>query len=197
MSQKVLEKVDPSIERGVLITESFQINKIIFLIAIALVLKAILNYTPPLIPLKVGDKAPAFSLKLREGTIFDFSPSHASHSITGGGKPMVIFFYANWCPCSNHSAPLLKQAFEEFSSSGVSFIGIGIQDKEEELNGFIERHKLHFNTGFDIKQEIARSFGVATTPTTIFVNKEGKIDSIFVGKIKKYDDISERVRKTL
>jgi len=191
------QKVDTSIERGAPISESFQINKIIILVAVALVLRGILNYTPPITPLKVGDKAPNFSLKLVDGTTFNFTPHHAHHHESSGadGKPMVMFFYANWCPCSNASAQFLKQAFEEFSE--VALIGIGIQDNETDLSKFLEKHNLKFPAGFDLKQEIARRYGVTTTPTTIFIHKEGKIDSIFVGKIKKYEEVSERVRKIL
>jgi len=193
------EKVDTSIERGASITESFKINKIILLVAAALVLRGFFNYSPPITPLKVGDNAPEFSLKLRDGKTFNFSVASQSHHHEGAGagnlKPTVIFFYANWCPCSNASAQFLKQASEKFN--GAAFVGIGIQDNETDLNTFINNHKLEFPAGFDLKQEIARSYGVSTTPTTIFINKNGKIDSIFVGKIKKYDEISERVRKIL
>lgn len=187
--------MDTSIERGASISESFQINKIIILVAVALVLRGILNYTPPITPLRTGDKAPNFSLKLVNGTIFNFSPDHMHHhqGLSADGKPLVMFFYANWCPCSNASAQFLKQAYEEFS--GVDLIGIGIQDNETDLSNFLEKHKLKFPAGFDLKQEIARSYGVTTTPTTIFINKEAKIDSIFVGKIKKYEEVSERIEK--
>jgi peroxiredoxin len=187
--------VDTSIERGASIIESFQINKIIILVAVALVLRGILNYTPPITPLKVGDNAPDFSLKLTDGATFSYSPHHAHHHEGSGAseKPMVMFFYANWCPCSNASAQFLKQSSEEFG--GVNFVGIGIQDNETDLSKFLEKHNIKFPAGFDLKQEVARSYGVATTPTTIFVNREGKIDSIFVGKIKKYEDILERIEK--
>jgi len=190
MRRGILEnRVDTvSIEvKKVSITESFHINKIIILISIALILRAILNYTPPITPLKVGDRAPAFSLNFKEGTALDFNGIK--------GNPTVLFFYANWCPCSHLSAPLIKQAFEEFYVKGVNFIGIGFQDKEADLMKFIERHKLKFPSGADKKQEIAGSYGVSTPPTTIFINREGKITSIFVGKIKKYEEISERIRK--
>ena len=200
MNQVISEKkvdLDTSIERGAPISESFQINKIIILVAVVLVLRGILNYTPPITPLKLGDNAPDFSLKLVDGTTFSFSPHSAHHHEGSGadGRSMVMFFYANWCPCSNASAQFLKQASEEFS--GVTLIGIGIQDNEIDLSKFLEKHKLKFPAGFDLKQEIARSYGVSTTPTTIFIDKNGKIDSIFVGKIKKYEEVSERVRKIL
>ncbi|MBI3599942.1 MAG: TlpA family protein disulfide reductase [Nitrospinae bacterium] len=177
----------PTVNKGVSATESFHINKIIILISIALILRAILNYTPPITPLKVGDSAPAFLLNLKDGTVLNFN------SIKG--NPTVIFFYANWCPCSNLSAPFIKQAFEEFGHKGVNFISIGFQDKETDLMKFIERHKLQFPSGADKEQEIAGSYGVSTPPTTIFINREGKITSIFVGKIKKYEDVAERIRK--
>ena len=177
------------IDRGVSIYGSFDANKIILLISIALILRAILNYTPPITPLKVGDSAPLFLLKVKDGTTLN--------SDILRGKPAVLFFYANWCPCSNQSAQFLKQAFEEFNTKGVSFIAIGFQDNETDLNKFTERHKLQFPSGVDKRQEIARSYGVSTPPTTIFINREGKINSIFVGKIKVYDTILERISKIL
>lgn len=195
------QRAEINIEKRVSITETFRINTIIILVSLALVLRAVLNYTPPIIPLKVGDTAPEFSLKLKNGSDLRFSPLSTFVSQDGSkqekGEPTVLFFYANWCPCSNASAPFLKQASEEFTNEGVNFIGIGFQDSESDLNKFIEKYNLRFLAGVDKQQEIARSYGVSTPPTTIFINKEGKIDSIFVGKIKKYEDISERIKKII
>lgn len=166
---------------------SFQFNRIVLLVAAGLILRAFFLYEPPLVPLQMGDAVPEFQLEL-------FNGKKLGHA-TIMGAPHVFFFFANWCPCANHSAPLLKRAFEEYSGKGIQFVGVGFQDKREDLRAFAERHKLPFPVGSNDQDATAKAFGIGTPPTTIFVDSHGKVSSIFTGKIKKYEDLKEFLEK--
>ncbi len=171
------------------ISESFNWNKIILLIAAGLILRAFFLFETPIMPLQVGDSTPDFRLELFDGK-----------EITGKGilgKPHVFFFFAGWCPCANLSVPFLKRAHEEYASKGVSFVGVGFQDTRESLNSFVSRHNLTFPAGPDVNNEVGNLFGIATPPVTVFVNSEGKIASIFSGKVKKYEDLQPHLEKLI
>lgn len=169
------------------LAETFNINKVILLAAAALILRAFFVYEEPLIPLKVGDPVPEFHLSLFNGNRLEMKDIL--------GAPHVFFFYANWCPCANHSAPLFNKAYEEYSGKGIKFVAVGFQDKRDALESFIHRHKVQYTAGPDEKSEVSKLFGIATPPTTIFVDSQGRVASIFVGKIKKYTELTEHLDK--
>lgn len=160
-------------------------NQIIFFVAILILLNALLNHSIASKPelLKVGDSIPQFELKLIGGgkvTESDFA-----------GKPAVYFFYANWCPCSHRSIGHIQKAEREHGPSGLAMMAIGIQDTSENLKEFANRYRIDFPVSVEGGDAVARSMGVKTTPTTIFVDKDGAVRSIFVGKIDEYGRLAD------
>ncbi|MBI5186602.1 MAG: TlpA family protein disulfide reductase [Nitrospinae bacterium] len=171
------------------IAETFNLNKIILLVAAALVLRAFFVYEEPLVPLKVGDHVPDFHLSLFNGKQLNQKDIM--------GAPHVFFFYANWCPCANFSIQFFNKAHVEYSGKGIKFVAVGFQDKKDALESFIQRHQVPFTAGPDEKSDVSKLFGIATPPTTVFVNSDGSVASIFSGKIKKYSELTEYLEKLL
>lgn len=169
------------------IMETFNLKRMVLLAAAALVLRAFFIYETPLVPLQIGDQVPEFNLELFDGGSVD------SKKIIG--VPHVLFFFANWCPCANLSAPFIKRAFEDYSPKGIKFLGVGFQDAKDNLASFVERHKLSFASGADTENEAGKAFGIGTPPTTVFLNSKGKIEFIFAGKIRKYEELTTRLEK--
>ncbi len=167
----------------------FQTNKVILLVAAGLVFRALLYYTPQVNTLKIGEPAPTFNLKLTTGEIIN------SEGLKG--RPKVLFFYANWCPCSHNSAALVQKTYEEYREKGIDFISIGIQDTEADLKTFVQRHGFAFYTGIDTTGKISDSFGVITTPTTIIIDKSGKISGLMIGQIKTLKALEERISEVI
>jgi len=136
---------------------------------------------------KVGATAPAFILKLVNGgsaTLDNFK-----------GKPIVITFMASWCPCSNESAPVFKEAYSKYNPRGVEFLMIGIQDSESKFKKFVEKKEFPFPSGFDKGDKIARLYGVNAPPTTFFIDKDGKIARAFYGKLIEIEKLSAWVEE--
>lgn len=169
--------------------KSVPINKVIFLLAAGLVFRAFLYYNPPVNTLKVGEPAPDVVIKLTSGDTLK--------SETFKGNPLVLFFYANWCPCSHNSAALVQNAYEEYRGNGINFISIGIQDGESDLRSFVKRHGFTFHTALDTGGKISDAFGVTTTPTTIIIDRDGKIGGLIVGQIKTLNALEEKINGTI
>ena len=98
----------------------------------------------------------------------------------------LYFFYAGWCPCSHASAPWIKKALADNAGAGLQAFGVGIQDKTAKLTEFARLHKLDFPVAVQGGQALADQTGVAITPTTLFVDENGVIKSVFVGKIERW-----------
>ncbi|MFQ5430884.1 MAG: peroxiredoxin family protein [Nitrospinota bacterium] len=160
-------------------------NQTIILFALAILLNALLNQSiagrPDL--LKIGDKIPSFQLKAISGV-----------NVSGAdfvGKPTVYFYYADWCPCSHASVKYIKKARADYRDAGLAFMAIGMQGTSDKLEEFAKKYELDFPVSVKGGDDVARSMGVRTTPTTLFVDEAGVVCSIFVGKIKKYEEISD------
>ncbi len=127
-------------------------------------------------PLQVGTKAPPFKLELISGGQADMEAPH--------GNGHVITFMSSWCPCSNESIPLIKEAHQRFAKQDIAFLLVGIQDPESKFDAFVEKWQLPFPAGYDEGNEIARAYGVSAPPTTIFVDRDGLVKRVFYGNIK-------------
>jgi len=131
---------------------------------------------------RIGEPAPQFTLNLIGGgsvTLNDFRD-----------KPLVVTFMASWCPCSNESAPVFKEAYNRYNPKGVQFLMIGIQDSETKFTKFVDKKQFPFPTGFDKGDKIARLYGVNAPPTTFFITREGKIGRAFYGKLVEIEKLS-------
>ena len=115
-----------------------------------------------------------FVLKLFDGSDFRLSDHR--------GKPVFINFWASWCiPCAEEM-PAIEQVYKEYSKKGVIFIGIAIDDTETKAKKFIDRFKLSFPIGLD-PGEIHKSYPLYGVPTTLFVDKQGKINYLHMGGV--------------
>ncbi len=128
------------------------------------------------VPLKVGIVAPPFTLTLIDGGTVDME------RVNGNGH--ILTFMASWCPCSNESIPLMKQAHARYQAQCIEFLMIGIQDAESKFERFVDKWEFAFPAGYDSGDRIAHTYGVTAPPTTIFIDREGKVQRVFYGNIK-------------
>ena len=101
------------------------------------------------------------------------------------GKPVVINFWASWCPPCREEAPILEEVWRRYRDKGVTFIGVDIQDAEADAQAYIEEFGITYPNGPDIGGRITIDYGVGGIPVTFFVNREGLIVSRWVGAINE------------
>lgn len=130
--------------------------------------------------LQVGEKTIPFTLELLDGKQF--------RTEQYAGKGLVITFMSSWCPCSNESLPLMKQAYSEHKNDRVAFLMIGIQDSRSKFEKFVKKWDTPFPAGYDSGDRIAKDYGVSSPPTTFFIDKNGIVKRAFYGNIAKKPD---------
>ena len=96
-------------------------------------------------------------------------------------KVVVFDFWASWHePCAE-ILPLIKLVSDEFADKGVMFLAINIREDEQQINAFLQKHKLNVPVAMDTDGSITESFLVETLPKTIVVGKNGIIESVHDG----------------
>lgn len=101
------------------------------------------------------------------------------------GKPIVINFWASWCPPCRIEAPLLERAWRAYKDRGPVFLGVNIQDRREDALSYMREFNVTYPNGPDPNGEIAIDYGVSGLPVTFFVSREGQIVRRWVGAVER------------
>ena len=134
---------------------------------------------------RIGKPAPPFSMTLLGGGEFRLE-DHA-------GSPLVINFWASWCPPCRDESPGFERVWRKYRESGVQFVGVDIQDTEAEAARYMEEFGLTFPNGRDPDGKITVEYGVIGLPVTFFVGANGVVEGRWVGAVPE-DKLEERTR---
>lgn len=121
-------------------------------------------------PIK-GEGAPAFQLAYQDGVIIDSSSLR--------GKPILLNFWATWCgPCRREMPAIVAQAQ---ANEDVIIIAVNEMEALKQLQPFVEEFEMERIVARDIDGKSSKRFGVQGLPTSIFIDRDGKIAAIWQG----------------
>ncbi|MGI6608465.1 MAG: TlpA family protein disulfide reductase [Erysipelotrichaceae bacterium] len=104
------------------------------------------------------------------------------------GKPVVLNFWASWCPPCQMEMPEFQQMYLE-SGDDIQFLMINITDGSKETQkkatDFINENEYTFPVLFDLKSNAAAVYGIQSLPTTLFIDAEGNFIAYATGAIDK------------
>lgn len=132
-------------------------------------------------------QAPPFTLPSLEGqekTLEEFK-----------GRPILLHFWATWCPPCREEMPLFQKIYSELSASGLVIIGINVGDSPEIVRNFVRELGISFPILLDEKGEIANKYGVRGLPTTFWIDPGGKIVDVTLGGPLPEDFLLENLQK--
>ncbi|MFC1881024.1 TlpA family protein disulfide reductase [Thermodesulfobacteriota bacterium] len=124
----------------------------------------------------VNRPAPDFSLKTFKGNTISLEDLR--------GKPVVINFWASWCPPCRIEAPLIERTWRAYKNRGLIFLGVNIQDREEDALSYIREFDITYPNGPDPTGEITIDYGVSGLPVTFFISNKGEVVRRWVGAIE-------------
>ena len=93
-------------------------------------------------------------------------------------------FWASWCVPCRAEALALEDAWQKYKEQGVVFLGINIQDREEDARRFLEEFGVTYINGRDSAAKIAVDYGVWGIPETFFIDAHGRITYKHVGEVR-------------
>ncbi|MBQ8208061.1 MAG: TlpA family protein disulfide reductase [Clostridia bacterium] len=122
--------------------------------------------------------APDFSMADREGNSFKLSDFR--------GKPVILNFWASWCPPCKSEMPDFESAYKEYGED-INFIMLNVTDGSRETvetaKSFIESAGYTFPVYFDTGLEGSIAYGASSIPMTFFIDAEGKMVAYGMGML--------------
>jgi cytochrome c biogenesis protein CcmG, thiol:disulfide interchange protein DsbE len=124
----------------------------------------------------IARPAAAFTLTLFDGNTLD------SKELLG--KAVLLNFWASWCVPCRAEARALETAWQKYKDRDVVFLGVNIQDKEEDARAFLKEFGITYLNGPDSGGKIAIDYGVWGIPETFFIDPQGSITYKHAGELR-------------
>jgi thiol-disulfide isomerase/thioredoxin len=106
------------------------------------------------------------------------------------GKPLLINFWATWCPPCVEELPLLERFYSQNKAKSVQIIGLAA-DKPEAVRAFLKKLPLTFSIGVTDLSGIAlsKSWGnlAGGLPFSVMLAADGHVMQRKMGKLSEED----------
>ena len=90
------------------------------------------------------------------------------------GKPMIVEFWATWCPPCRSSIPHLNEIYAKYKDKGLQIVGITDEDRAK-IKKFEKEVPIEYAVGLDANGKYAKPFGIQGIPHAVLVDKTGKV----------------------
>ncbi len=106
------------------------------------------------------------------------------------GKPLLVNFWATWCPPCIEELPLLSSFYDENRDNGWQLLGLAV-DQAEPVKRFLARTPVSFPvamaglSGVDLTRQLGNEAG--GLPFTVVFDAEGKLQHRKIGQVKPAD----------
>jgi len=141
-----------------------------------------------IIGLELGTVGPAAAVQTLAGQPVDLA------RYVGKG-PVLMEFWATWCPNCAELEPTMKAMYAKYSSQ-VAFVGVAvsINQSPERVRRYVEKHELPWAQVFDKKGNASGAYDAPATSYVVVLDKAGKV--VYTGLGGK-QDLEAAIKKAL
>ncbi|ULG71046.1 thiol-disulfide oxidoreductase ResA [Macrococcus brunensis] len=125
----------------------------------------------------VGDDAPEFELQKMDGSTVKMSDYK--------GKGVILNFWGTWCEPCKREMPALSENYEEYKGKDVEVLAIHLRKTPQQVEQFFSglKKEVHLPVAYDNDNEVADAYGIDPLPTTVVIDKNGKVKAIHKGEM--------------
>lgn len=121
------------------------------------------------------------------GTTLDGEPLDVSAL---RGQVVVLNFWASWCAPCRAEAATLNEVAARTAEQGVRFVGVNVKDELAPAQAFERKQQVSYPSLYDQPGRLLLLFRRAipqTPPTTLIVDRQGRIAGFFAGAVRLSD----------
>jgi thiol-disulfide isomerase/thioredoxin len=135
------------------------------------------------ITLERGAMAPALELPSIDGGTISLAELR--------GKVVMLNIWATWCPPCLKEMPSMQEVYERHRGDGLEILAVAVDDhpgaRQEDgrivglVSDFVEQLGVTFPVVVDPTGETEKRFGTEYLPTTVLIDREGRIRAREIG----------------
>ena len=150
--------------------KNFMSGFYVFLAGAALLLCCAFPVSAQKTGIRKGKQAPDFSVKMTDGTELMLSSLR--------GKPVLLHFWATWCPDCRKDVPAVKELYDKYGSK-VEFIGVSFDVDHNRWTKYVVDNGMKWRQVSELKKmrdaEISKAYGVEWIPSMTLIGPDGKV----------------------
>lgn len=135
------------------------------LVGLLLALTGVAQAAGTMTPIPGKVPAPDFSLQDTNGKIHRLSDYR--------GKPVIINFWATWCPPCREELPSMNRAWQQLEQEGIAMLAINMGEDEDTIFLFSADYPIDFPILMDQSGEVIEQWPVKGLPTTFVIAPDG------------------------
>ncbi len=137
-------------------------------------------------PAQVGRAAPTFNLSSFDGQSYNLAELK--------GHVVLVNFWASWCkPCEQEAADL-EAAWQHYKDRGdVLFLGVDYVDTENEAKVYLDKFKITYPNGPDLRTSISQAFHISGVPELYLIDQDGNLAYRLIGGFSSVEDIKAAI----
>ena len=151
-----------------------------FAAAIALVLGAG-SAVPAIAPLAT---APDFTLHTMNGPNMRLREQR--------GRVVMVNFWASWCGPCRQEMPQLNRLYEKYHAAGFVLLGVNVDDDQGKASEVAGKLGVTFPVLLDTDKTVSRLYELSTMPSTVIIDRDGKVRYVHRGYLTGYEDNYEK-----
>ena len=146
----------------------------------------------PAVPVEgvaIGNLAPDCQLPGLGGQNFSLSSRR--------GEPVLINFWATWCPPCRGEMPYIQGIYEGWVDRGLVVLAVNLGESSSVVEDFMRSNDLSFTVLLDTTRGVAQRYSITGIPTTFFIDKDGIIQDKLIGAFQNEKQIEDRLKKIM
>lgn len=101
------------------------------------------------------------------------------------GRPVILIFWATWCPYCQKSLPIVQNAYSSRNGDGLVVLAVDEQESSKKVLKAAQNMGLTFTLLLDPHSDVQDLYRVTGYPTTFFVNRNGVIIGKHIGALSQ------------
>lgn len=104
------------------------------------------------------------------------------------GQVVLVDFWASWCAPCKRSFPALDALYRELHPRGLDVVAINLDERRRDADDFLGAHPHEMPVVFDPRGESARAFDIQGMPSSVLIDRAGRIRFTHMGYSDKVID---------
>jgi peroxiredoxin len=103
------------------------------------------------------------------------------------GRPVIVNFWATWCPPCREEMPSMQRAWEQLQAEGVVMLAINVGESADTVFQFTANYPVEFPLLLDLDSAVLGQWPVRGLPATFVIDPQGRIAYRAIGG-REWDD---------
>jgi peroxiredoxin len=93
------------------------------------------------------------------------------------GKPVLLIFWATWCPPCRREIPAIKDLYSKYGAKGLEVVTVCINSRQTRqiVSDFKEKNELPYEVLWDGNNSAADAYQIRAVPTNFLLDSDGVI----------------------